>query len=162
MARSEVVGCCFVATIVCPLVGTPAKSASFSHTHTHACNVMVVILSSWNSRNVRTPSNPSWTATTCPTRLALCATLTFRPTESLLFKGCLDFVQQHDGHFFADILVSELHTAETILDLAIDAFLEQIRSCIHRTFRCTSCTPIGHGITVFEDQIRLPQKRNFG
>ena len=58
--------------------------------------------------------------------------MTFRPTESLLLKGCLDFVQQHDGRFYADILFSELHTAETILDLAIDAFLEQIRSCIHR------------------------------
>ena len=36
MACSEVVGCCCVATIVCPLVGTPAKSASFSHTPMHA------------------------------------------------------------------------------------------------------------------------------
>ena len=29
-------------------------------------------------------------------------------------------------------------------------------------FRCNSCTPIGQVMIVFEDQIQLPQKRNFG
>ena len=65
----------------------------------------------------------------CPTRQPQCSTLTFRPTESLLRKGCHDHVKKLCQSSSAgrsllddtDILLSELHTSETIHDLAIDA-----------------------------------------